>query len=264
MKRLILLFVTCGFLCLNAQGVEDMRNESKSDTNFQFMFNTIDLSTGDGKLLTIDGMGLFYFDQGALLSLDSICSPRLVMSRLKCKFECEDILMCDGKFVVKSGTYVLQLDGEYHKTLFNFDTGLFFLYKGAGSYFNVVIPESNGEWGWYSCDVNTKKVECVARMSAPIEKVIDNGTYALCVCGDTIYYVDSKGIDTFIQCERDIVDAVSTSVGVLFITDEALYLIDGSSEDASPLLEGEMYSLYNDGDVVYIVFRNGDVFRMQL
>lgn len=264
MKSIILLLVTFSFLCLNAQDVEDMQCESKSDSDFQFMFNTADLSTGDGKLLTIDGMGLFYFDQGTLLSLDSICSPRLEMCRFKCKFECEDILMCDGKFVVKSGTYVLQLDGETYKTLFNFDTGLFFMYKGVGSYFNVIIPENNGEWGWYTCEVNTKKIECVTRMPAPITKIVDDGTHAFCVCGNTIYLLDTKGFDPFIQCERDIVDAVSTSLGVFVITDEALYLIDGSSNDATPLLEGEMYSLYNDGDIVYIVFRNGDVFRMQL
>ncbi len=260
----VLLIVACVLFQSKAQAIIDAPTDSTTSDNIQFLLNTIDLSTGDGKLLTIDGMGLFYFDQGTLLSLDSISSPRLEMCRLKCKFECEDILMCDGKFLVKSGSYVMQLDGDYNQMLFNFDTELFFMYKGVGKYFNVVIPEGNGEWGWYTCNVNDRVVECVTRMSAPITKVLDYGTHAFCVCGDTVYFLDAKGLEPFVQCERDIVDAAITSYGLFVMTDNALYLIEKSSVSIEPFIEGEMYSLYSDGDIVYLVFRNGDVYRLQM
>lgn len=260
--KILLLYIVCGFSLLSAQEInKEILDTTARDIDVQFMLNTGELSTDSGRLLTIDGMGLFYFDQGTLVSLDSISCPEISMCRLKYDFECEDILMCNDKLIVKSGPFIIQLDGNDTHIICKFDTSDFFLYEGNNDYFNIVLEESDGKWIWYTFTTSNQKLDCMTHMDEPITKIIDSGTHAYIVGINTIYLVGENGIEPCVECDRVIVDAVSTSMGLFVITDDALFLINGE-DDATTIIEDEMFSLYNDGDVLYMVMASGDVYRL--
>ncbi len=262
MKNKYILLLSLLLLSLPVMAQDEIADTVTNSVKMERLCNTSELSTQDGRLLTLQGLGLFYFDQGTLVSLDSTSCPDIKMCRLKANIQYDDLVMCDGYFIVKSGPFIIMLDGENTRILSKFDTPLFFLYPGGDDYINVVIPEESGEWAWYTFKIYSQKLECVTRMTTPITKVIDNLSHAYVVSEETIYLISELGMEPLITCNRDIIDAASTNLGLFVMCEDALFLANGEEGDIEAIIEEELYGLYNDGDVIYIVMQNGDIFRL--
>ena len=264
MKTIFTLLLMFLLLTLPVMAQEEVADTVTSGVRLERLCNTSEFSTQEGRLLTLDGLGLFYFDQGTLVSLDSISCPDVRMCRLKANIQYDDLVMCDGYFIVKSGPFIIMLDGDNTRILSKFDTPLFFLYPGGDDYINVVIPEEDGDWAWYTFKIYSQKLECVMRMTTPITKVIDNLTHAFVVSEEMVYLVSEQGLEPLVTCNRDIIDAASTTLGLFVVSDDALFLTNGEEGDSEAIIEDALYGIYSDGDVIYVVMQNGDILRLSL
>ena len=124
-----------------------------------------------------------------------------------------------------------------------------------------MIPEDNGYWVWYQINLANNELESKFSTSEPIIKVIDLDDKVILVTEDVIYLYDEEQLIEYVESPEIIVDAIYTSEGLFFCTDNSLYLVDNTGVLLS-LAQLPMYSLYYDYGVVYIVLQNGDIFRM--
>ena len=44
----------------------------------------------------------------------------------------------------------------------------------------------------------------------------------------------------------------------------ALFLVNGYNEEITPIIVNDVYGLYSDNDIVYIIMQNGDILRLAL
>lgn len=259
--------ITAAFNSLAQLVANDKENSDSSSTNTSnslLLLNTNELTSSAGKLCVIDSLGLFYLDQGTLLSLDSISCPNYTIFRLKQNLVYDEIITSGGYLIAKSGPLVVLIDEERSRIIEEFDTDQFFIYPGAAKYLNIVILELDGTWGWYTSSLDTDSLQCVTRMDSPITKIIDRGSYALAVSDTCIYSLTADGLYPLVSNERIIIDAALTSIGLFFITDSGLFMLPIDGTTAIGIMKESFYSLYSDGDVLYIVMENGDVVRLDV
>lgn len=253
---LVLLFSLSSF----GDDVNNNGNASKVGI-VELMYNCMDLPSGDGFILTIPGMGLIYCDEGVLVPLDTIKCPEIDNIYLKPNIIYDDIIASGKYLFVKSGNSVVKLDEDRTSSIVQFDTDFFQLYRGNDTCLNVVIPEDNGYWVWYQINLANNELESKFSTSEPIIKVIDLDDKVILVTEDVIYLYDEEQLIEYVESPEIIVDAIYTSEGLFFCTDNSLYLVDNTGVLLS-LAQLPMYSLYYDYGVVYIVLQNGDIFRM--
>ena len=258
-KRTILTVFVAVFCLSYSYG-----NEATNDVGVvQLLTNSMDLPSGGGYLLTIPGMGLIYCDEGVLFPLDTIKCPDIENVYLKQNVYYDDIISSDGRLFVKSGNSVLLLDQENTHAVVQFDTDFFQLYSGCNNHLNVAVLEDNGYWVWYEISILNYELSSKLAFSKPIIKIIDVGSSVICVTEDIIYIYDGEQLIEYVESSDIIIDAIFTSEGLFFCTDNALYLVDNNGEMSS-LAELPMFSLYHDEGTVYIVLQNGDIYRMSL
>jgi len=67
--------------------------------------------------------------------------------------------------------------------------------------------------------------------------------------------------DELVLSEKPIIDIVLVPNGLMFCTDDMLSLI--SDDCVTPMLEGDFHGLHYDGKVVYVVLKNGNIWRIE-
>ena len=237
--------------------------ESKTDSTITVMMTCDKLPAPQGLLFTIPGEGLFLADGNTFYSLDEKRCTELDKVRFKHNIPIEQIIVSDGRFLLKSQSFVMQIDQSDTKIVTELDTEDFVIFSGRNNFFNLVMPEDNDSCGWYRCNLSNQQMDCVLRTNEFINNIIEIGEQTLCITLHNIYLISNGECSLVTTIEEGIEDATLTSQGLLFCTSSSLYLWDGS-EVIRHLYDIEVHSIYADDNIVYLLTMNGQILRISL
>ena len=240
--------------------------QEQADTaavNVEYLMNTDSLPSATGHLLDVPHSGLFYADDGTIYSLDRAKSPRIGKFRFKDRIPFEQMAVSDGKFLVKSYQYVLQIDSTQTRIVTEMDTQAFAIFAGSGGRYHVVAAEADSLFAWYQCNITTAEMECIVRQKEPIQLILDIGGTAFCITGKDIYYVTDTNMDKLLTADDIITSAIYTPQGLFYCTQNGLFLMDNEGNTAT-LSDDAYHSLYYDNGTVYLVMQNGAILKMDL
>ena len=152
------------------------------------------------------------------------------------------------------------LGEEKTEILAEFDTENYAIFSGNDSIINIVTIEDNDSNVWYKFDRRTGEAECIMRQIEPIRKIVAGNHIDFCLIGNNIYYVIDNNCGELVVSEKPVVDMILLPNGLLFCTDDMPSMI--SDEGVFPIAEGDFHGLHHDGEVVYIVMKNGNVWKL--
>lgn len=230
------------------------------------VFNTTLLVQADsmpvnrGQLIALPQQGLFIVDGSTFYSLDKERCPDINKFRLLESFPFDQVIVNDNEFVVKCQQFLMQLEEKETEILAEFDTEYFTVFPGNDSIINVVVYDETDSCGWYKLDRRTGATECILRQAEPIKKIVAGNQIDFCIIGNNIFYVKDDICDEVVISEMPIIDMILLPQGLMFCTDDQLSIFD--NESVIPLLEGDFHGLHNDEDFVYVVLKNGNIWRM--
>lgn len=230
-------------------------------------FNTTLLVQADsmpvnrGQLIALPQQGLFIVDGSTFYSLDKERCPDINKFRLLENFPFDQVIVNDNEFIVKSLQFLMQLGEEETEILAEFDTEYFTIFPGNDSIVNVVVYEETDSCAWYKLDRRTGDTECILRVAEPIRKIVAGNQIDFCIMGNNIYYVKGDVCDEVVVSEEPILDVVLLPTGLMFCTDDLLSLYN--NECVIPILEGEFHGLHCDGNIVYVILKNGNIWRLE-
>lgn len=242
------------------QNIIAQNNESQTDSTITVMMTDKELPAPQGLLFTIPGKGLFLADGNTFYSLDENRCPEWEKLRFKYNIPIEQIVISDGKFLIKSQSFVIQINQTETQIVTELDTDEFAIFCGRNNYFNVAMPEEDGSWGWYRCNFDNQQMDCVLRMNESIDNIIEIGEHSLCITPNNIYIISNGECSLLTTIEEGIVDATLTSQGLMFCTPSSLCLWDGS-EEIQQLNNINIHSIFADNNIIYLLTMDGHILK---
>lgn len=218
------------------------------------------MPVNNGQLITLPNQGLFIADGNTFCSLDKEKSPHIEKFRVLENIPFEQVIVNDNELVVKSQQFLMLLGEEKTEILAEFDTEDYAIFSGNDSIINIVTIEDNDSIVWYKFDRRTGETECIMRQIEPIKKIVSGNHIDFCLIGNNIYYVIDNNCGELVVSEKPVIDMILLPNGLLFCTDDMLSLI--SDDGVIPIAEGEFHGLLHDGDIVYVVMKNGNIWRL--
>lgn len=218
------------------------------------------MPVNQGQLIALPNQGLFIADGNTFYSLDKEACPDVEKFRVLENIPFEQVIVNDNELVVKSQQFLMLLGEEKTEILAEFDTEEFAIFSGNDSIINIVTIEDNDSCVWYKFDRRTGETECVLRQSEPIKKIVAGNHIDFCLIGNYIYYVNDNDCGELVVSEKPVIDMILLPNGLMFCTDNMLSLI--SNDGVIPIAEGEFHGLQSDGSVVYIVIKNGNIWKL--
>lgn len=219
------------------------------------------MPVSNGQLITLPHQGLFIVDGNTFYSLDKERCTGIKKFRLLEIFPFEQVIVSGNEFVVKSQQFLMLLGEKKTEILAEFDTEDFAVFSGNDSIINVVTTEDNDSCVWYKFERRIGETECVMHQSEPIRKIVAGNNIDFCLIGNNVYYVNGKECNELVVSKQPIVDMVLLPEGLMFCTDNMLSLI--CDDGVIPIAEGEFHGLFGDEDVVYVVVKNGNIWRIE-
>lgn len=214
-----------------------------------------------GQLIALPNQGLFIADGNTFYSLDKEKCPDVEKFRVLENIPFEQVIVNDNELMVKSQQFMMLLGEEKTEILAEFDTEDYAIFSGNDSIINVVTIEDNDSCVWYKFDRRTGETECIMREIEPIKKIVSGNHIDFCLIGNNIYYVIDNNCGELVVSEKPVVDMILLPNGLMFCTDDMLSMI--SDDGVFPIAEGDFHGLYHDGDVVYVVMKNGNIWRLK-
>lgn len=219
------------------------------------------MPVSNGQLITLPHQGLFIADGNTFYSLDKERCTDIKKFRLLENFPFEQVIVNDNVFIVKCQQFLMLLGEKETEILAELDTEDFAIFSGNDSIINIVTAEETDSYVWYKFDRRTGDTECVMRQPEPIRKIVAGNNIDFCLIGNNIYYVNGKECSELVVSKQPIVDTILLPEGLVFCTDTMLSLI--RDDGVIPIAEGEFHGLLSDEDVVYVVVRNGNIWRLE-
>ena len=256
MKRII--FALCMMLCF--YGKSHAQQADSIVFNSTLIAQADSMPVNSGQLIALPRQGLFIADGSTFYSLDRERCPDINKFRLLENFPFDQVIVNDNEFVVKTQQFLRLLGEEQTEILAEFDTEYFTVFSGNDSIINVVVYEETDSCAWYKLDRRTGTTECILREAQPIKKIVAGNQIDFCIVGNNIYYVMGDVCDEVVVSEEPIIDMVLLPTGLMFCTDNLLSLYN--NECVIPIAEGEFHGLHCDENVVYVVLKNGNIWRI--
>ena len=218
------------------------------------------MPVNSGQLIALPQQGLFIVDDNTFYSLDEERCPDISRFRLLESFPFDQVIVNDCEFFVKTQQFLMYLGEEQTEILAEFDTEYFTIFPGNDSIINVVVQEETDSNAWYKFDRRTGDTECILREVEPIRKIVAGNQIDFCIIGNNIYYVKDEECDEVVVSEEPIIDMVLLPMGLMFCTDNLLSLYN--NDCVVPIVEGDFHGLHFDGDIVYVVLKNGNIWQL--
>ena len=256
MKRMIICIGI--MLCLCANNFAQVNDSTVYNTTL--LVNADDMPVHHGQLIALPYQGLFIADGNTFYSLDKKECPEVEKFRLLENITIEQVIVNDNEFIVKSQQFLMLLGEKDTEILAEFDTEDFTIFSGRDSIVNIVSYENADSCIWYRFDRRTGETECILQESEPIRKIVSGNQIDFCIIGNNVYYVKDDVCGELIVSEKPIKDIVLLAKGLMFCTDDMLSII--SDNCVTPLLEGDFHGLHYDGKVVYVILKNGNIWRL--
>lgn len=257
MKRMIICIGIMICLCVNS--FAQVRDSTVYDTTL--LVQADDMPVLYGQLIALPYQGLFIADGNTFYSLDKKECPEIEKFRLLENIPIEQVIVNDNEFIVKSQQFLMLLGEKDTEILAEFDTEDFAIFNGRDSVVNIVAYENADSCIWYKFNRRTGETECILQESKPIRKIVAGNQIDFCIIGNNVYYVKGDVCDELVLSEKPIIDIVLVPNGLMFCTDDMLSLI--SDDCVTPMLEGDFHGLHYDGKVVYVVLKNGNIWRIE-
>ena len=219
------------------------------------------MPVSSGQLIVLPNQGLFIVEGNTFYSLDTKRCPDIEKIRLLEKIPFEHIIVNDNEFVGKYRQFLMQMGEEKTELLAEFDTENFSIFSGRDSIVNIVTVEDNDSSVWYKLDRRTGETECIIRNKEPIRKIVAGNHLDFCIIGNNIYYVNEEQCGELVVSEQPILDMVLLPFGLMFCTDDKLSLIE--DDCVVPMGDGDFQGLLSDGNVVYVVMKDGNIWRLE-
>ena len=246
-------------LCIYANGFAQITDSTIYATTLLVQADSMPVH--HGQLIAIPQQGLFIADGNTFYSLDKKECPEVEKFRLLENIPIEQVIVNDNEFIIKSQQFLMLLGEKDTEILAEFDTEDFAIFSGRDSIINIVVYENADSCMWYKFDRRTGETECILQQSKPISKIVAGNQIDFCIIGNNVYYVKGDMCDELIVSEYPIRDMVLLPNGLMFCTDNMLSLI--TDDCVTPMLEGDFQGLYYDGKVVYVVIKNGNIWRIE-
>lgn len=256
MKRIIISICILG---LYTNGFAQVKDATVYNTTL--LVQADDMPIHHGQLIALPYQGLFIADGNTFYSLDKEECPEVEKFRLLEKIPIEQVIVNDNEFIAKSQQFLMLLGEKDTEILAEFDTEDFAIFSGRDSVVNIVTYENADSCIWYKFDRRTGETECILQESKPIRKIVAGNQVDFCIIGNNVYYVKDDVCGELIVSEKPVKDIVLMPNGLMFCTDDMLSLI--SDDCVTPMLEGDFHGLLYDGKVVYVVLKNGNIWRME-
>lgn len=247
-----MLFYTCS----NLFG----QNERSISYSASLLVSANDMPVSNGQLVVLPNMGLFVVDGNTFFSIDEKRCPDINRFKVLENFDFDEVIVNDNDLLVKSGEFLMLLGDKRTEILTEFDTECFYLFCGLDSVVNVVSKDDNNNYSWYKYDRRSGDVQLYMKHEEPITKIISGKGVDYCMVGNKIYYVMGDECNELVSSKQSLYDMVLLSEGLMFCTDTTLFLLEEDSY--SPIVEGEFVRLYNDGELVYAVLKNGNIWKI--
>ena len=257
MKRVVFSIGILLFFCFSSYALE---KDSIVYTP-KLLIQADNMPVSNGQLIVLPNQGLFIVDGNTFYSLDKEKCPDVEKLRVLESIPFEQVIVNDNEFVVKSQQFLMLLGENETEILAEFDTEDYVIYSGKDSIINIVTMEDNDSCVWYKFDRHTGETECIMRQIEPIKKIVAGNHIDFCLIGNNIYYVSDNNCGELVVSEKPVVDMILLSKGLMFCTDDMLSLI--SDDGVIPIAEGDFHGLHHDGDTVYIVLKNGNIWRFE-
>lgn len=226
----------------------------------ELLVQTDSMPVNQGQLIVLPNQGIFIVDGNTFYSLDKKKCPDIEKFRVLENIPFEQVIVSDDELVVKSQQFLMLLGENETEILSEFDTEDFAIFSGNDSVINIVTIEDSDSCVWYKFDRRTGKTECIMRQAEPIKKIVAGNHIDFCLIGNNIYYVIDNNCGELVVSEKPVIDMILLPNGLMFCTDDMLSLI--SDDGVIPIAEGEFHGLLNDGCVVYIVMKNGNIWKL--
>lgn len=218
------------------------------------------MSVNSGQLITLPHQGLFIVDGNTFYSLDKEKCPDIEKFRVLENIPFEQVIVNDNELVVKSQQFLMSLGEENTEILAEFDTEDFSIFSGNDSIINIVTIEDNDSCVWYKFDRRTGDTECIMRQIEPIKKIVAGNHIDFCLIGNNIYYVNDNNCGELVVSEKPVIDMILLPKGLMFCTDDMLSFI--CDDGVVPIVEGDFHGLLNDGNAVYVILKNGNIWKL--
>lgn len=218
------------------------------------------MPVNQGQLIVLPNQGLFIADGNTFYSLDKEVCPDIEKFRVLENIPFEQVIVNDDELVVKSQQFLILLGEGKTEILSEFDTEDFAIFSGNDSIINIVNIEDSDSCVWYKFNRQTGGTECIMRQAEPIKKIVAGNHIDFCLIGNNIYYVYDNNCGELVVSEKPVIDMILLPNGLMFCTDDMLSII--SDEGVVPIAEGDFHGLHHDGDVVYIVMKNGNIWKL--
>lgn len=256
MKRMIICLC---MLCIYANGFAQVKDSTIYNTTL--LVQADDMPVNYGQLIALPYQGLFIADGNTFYSLDKQECPELEKFRLLENIPIEQMIVNGNEFIAKSQQFLMLLGEKDTEILAEFDMEDFVIFNGRDSIVNIVAYENADSCMWYKFDRRTGGAECVLQESEPIRKIVAGNQIDFCIIGNNVYFLKGDVCDELVVSEKPIIDMVLLPKGLMFCTDNLLSLI--SDDSVTPILEGDFHGLHYDGKVVYIILKNGNIWKME-
>lgn len=257
MKRII---ISLGImLCLCVNNFAEIKDSTVFNTTLLVQAN--DMPAHYGQLIALPYQGLFIADGNTFYSLDKKECPEVEKFRLLENIPIEQVIVNDNEFIVKSQQFLMLLGESDTEILAEFDTEDFTIFSGRDSVVNIVSYENADSCRWYKFNRLTGEIECIMQETKPIRKIVPGNQIDFCIIGNNVYFVKDNICDELIVSEKPIKDIVLLPTGLMFCTDDMLSII--SDDCVTPMLEGDFHGLHYDGKVVYVILKNGNIWRIE-
>lgn len=209
------------------------------------------------QLTVIPGRGLFVnVGDGEYMALDRGRCPDFGQFMVTENLWYDQLLACDGRFLVRSGTDVYAVDSAGCTPVARFDTPCFRLFAAGDSAFHAVVYADEGSV-LYSCRPAAAELTLELRLPDDILQVeATAGGYAF-ITPHALYFADGRELHRLFDTEEPLTAVAAVGAGLLFSTAGALYLYDG--EETLPLMSGPFVDLFYDDGRTYMVFADGRI-----
>lgn len=253
-------YVICLLLCCS--GVSHAQVGDSVVFNAALLVQADNMPTNYGQLITLPNQGLFIADDNTFYSLDKERCPEINKFRILEDIPFNQVIVNDNDFIVKSQQFLILLGEEQTEILAEFDTEDYALFSGNDSIINIVVQEDVDTCTWYKFDRKTGEIDCFMRQGEPIKKIVSGNHIDFCIIGNNIYYVSDNICGELVISKEPIIDVILLPNGIMFCTDKMLSFYDDNS--VISVAEGDFHGLHHDGSIVYVVLKNGNIWRMEI